>query len=180
MSYTPKVLDLTGQRFGRLTVIQKSLNKKQKTYWLCKCECGKEKEVQTSHLVNGLIKSCGCLHQDNKQSSKKVIDYRRRIKAALVEANMHKCACCGLEDEPIVYDFHHLNPESKLFGIGNGSITRNKQAYADEAKKCVMLCSNCHRKIENGLISQEGLKIIFDENKYYSVLENLINHNVYF
>lgn len=177
MSYTPKVLDLTGQKFGRLTVIQKSPNKKKKTYWLCKCECGKEKEVQTSHLTNGLIKSCGCLSKEIKQNSKNVIDFRRRIKIALVEANMHKCACCGLEDEPIVYDFHHLNPETKLFGIGNSSTTRSKQEYADEAKKCVMLCSNCHRKIENGLIPKDDLRIIFDESKYFSVLDSLIKHS---
>ena len=37
-----------------------------------------------------------------------------------------------------------------------------------------MLCANCHRKVEKGLISQDNLKIIFDENKYFQTLEELI------
>jgi hypothetical protein len=54
------------------------------------------------------------------------VDFRVRIKKALVEANGHKCACCGLVDDYVVYDFHHLNPETKSFGIGNNSTTRSK------------------------------------------------------
>lgn len=55
----PKALDLTGQKFGKLTVLSKSPSRNGKTYWLCKCECGIEKEVQTSHLRSGSIQSCG-------------------------------------------------------------------------------------------------------------------------
>lgn len=164
----PKALNLTNQTFGKLTAIERAPSRGGKTYWVCKCECGTIKEVQTSHLTNKTIQSCGC-----KSSGQKVIDFRVRIKKALVEANGHKCACCGLVDDYVVYDFHHLNPETKSFGIGNNSTTRSKQAYGDEAKKCVMLCSNCHRKVEKGLINQE-LEIVFDEDKYYQVLEELV------
>lgn len=69
----PKALDLTGQKFGKLTVISKSENKKGKTYWLCRCECGKEKEVQTSHLRSGATKSCGsfqCKEKREKRENK--------------------------------------------------------------------------------------------------------------
>lgn len=62
----PKALDLTGQKFGKLTVISKSPSRNGKTYWLCQCECGTQKEVQTSHLRSGTIKSCGS--QECKQS----------------------------------------------------------------------------------------------------------------
>lgn len=170
----PKALDLTNKKFGRLTAIQKASSKSNKTYWLCKCDCGNKKEIQTSHLTSGAIQSCGCLQEAIRNKSKKVIDFRVRIKIALVEANNHKCACCGLVDDYIVYDFHHLDPSQKLFGIGSNSSTRSKQSYADEAKKCVMLCANCHRKIEKGLILQDNLEIIFDENKYFQTLEELI------
>lgn len=174
----PKALDLTGQKFGRLTAIKKAPSRNKKTYWLCECECGNQKEVQTSHLMSGSIQSCGCLSQElkdrNKDSSgKKVIDFRVRVKQALVEANEHRCAYCGLVDDQVVYDFHHIDPSTKSFGIGNGSTTRSKQAYADEAKKCIMLCANCHRKVEKGLISVEDIEIIFNEQKYFSMLEAL-------
>ena len=61
-----KFLDLTGQRFGKLTVIKfskdvQSGNRKRK-YWLCQCDCGNTKEVRTDCLTSGNVKSCGCLH----------------------------------------------------------------------------------------------------------------------
>ena len=168
----PKAIDITNQKFGKLTAIQKTESRNGKTYWLCKCECGNEKEVQTSHLRNGSIQSCG---KCKKSSGQKVIAFRQRIKIALVEANGHKCAYCGLVDNPILYDFHHLNPKEKEFGLSNNSTTHSKATYAEEAKKCVMLCSNCHRRIENGLISVEDLNIVpFDENIYYQTIEDLI------
>lgn len=57
----PVALDLTGQKFGKLTAIRRADSRKGKTYWLCRCDCGNEKEIQTSHLRSGLIQSCGCL-----------------------------------------------------------------------------------------------------------------------
>ena len=57
----PKALDLTGQKFGKLTALKKVPSRNKKTYWLCECECGTQKEIQTSHLTSGFIKSCGCL-----------------------------------------------------------------------------------------------------------------------
>lgn len=58
-----KIIDLTGQRFGRLEVL--SLAKvERKTYWLCKCDCGKETISDSSSLRTGHKRSCGCLHDD--------------------------------------------------------------------------------------------------------------------
>lgn len=56
--------DLTGQRFGRLTVIKQAPNKAAKVAWLCKCDCGNEKRIQSGHLKSGSIQSCGCLVLD--------------------------------------------------------------------------------------------------------------------
>lgn len=56
-----KMIDLTGQRFGRLTVIKKSLiNAKSGSQWVCKCECGNITTVARCSLVSGHTKSCGC------------------------------------------------------------------------------------------------------------------------
>lgn len=57
----PKALDLTNQRFGRLVALEKAPSRNKKTYWKCRCDCGKIKEIQTSHLTSGAIQSCGCL-----------------------------------------------------------------------------------------------------------------------
>lgn len=60
-----KMDDLAGRQFGRLTVIEFAgthtapCGTKRKM-WRCKCECGKESIVNTSNLLNGTTKSCGC------------------------------------------------------------------------------------------------------------------------
>ncbi len=67
----PKLIDLTGQKFGRLTVIKRvypNLNKKGT--WLCKCICKTKKIIRGNDLIRGKIKSCDCLHK----GSQKVID----------------------------------------------------------------------------------------------------------
>ena len=54
--------DLTGRRFGRLTVIRRAENgKNYQTKWLCRCDCGNEVSVYRGNLKRGHTKSCGCL-----------------------------------------------------------------------------------------------------------------------
>lgn len=57
--------DITGKKFGKLTVIE-YIGKQEngKYYWKCKCDCGNETRAINSDLVNGHIKSCGCLKRD--------------------------------------------------------------------------------------------------------------------
>lgn len=56
--------DLTGQRFGRLTVLEFVSNDKPKSYWKCKCDCGKVVTVYVQDLKNGKTSSCGCLQRE--------------------------------------------------------------------------------------------------------------------
>ena len=61
-----KFIDLTGQRFGMLTVIgqgeSRVIGKRKvaKSYWKCQCDCGNIKEICGDNLRNGLTNSCGC------------------------------------------------------------------------------------------------------------------------
>ena len=61
-----KVIDITGQKFGRLTVTKRVFpnDKYRHSMWLCKCECGNEKIVNERSLKGGLTKSCGCLQKE--------------------------------------------------------------------------------------------------------------------
>lgn len=52
--------DITGEKFGRLTVLRVDKNVNGRYYWVCKCECGNEKSVRLSALVEGHTTSCGC------------------------------------------------------------------------------------------------------------------------
>lgn len=61
-----KFIDLTGQRFGRLTVLSRaedyvSPKGRHATRWLCKCDCGKIKTIHGTSLKQGLSTSCGCI-----------------------------------------------------------------------------------------------------------------------
>lgn len=71
-----RFIDLTGKRFNKLTAIKRVKTpenvKGKRTYWLCKCDCGREKIVWGCHLTLGRIKSCGCLLKESK--SKQIKD----------------------------------------------------------------------------------------------------------
>lgn len=72
MEYMSKLIDLTGQKFGRLTVLYKDNDRKTNSgsYWICKCECGKEKSVRSSSLRRGEIVSCGCYRMEKTMKTK--------------------------------------------------------------------------------------------------------------
>jgi len=57
------LINVTGNRFGRLVAIRRHHIKNKKAYWLCKCDCGREHIANVAHLRNGDTKSCGCLHR---------------------------------------------------------------------------------------------------------------------
>jgi len=60
----PKLIDLTGNTFGRLTVIERAENAGKTTRWKCQCECGAETIVRQPDLKSGRTSSCGCLFSE--------------------------------------------------------------------------------------------------------------------
>jgi hypothetical protein len=52
--------DLTGQRFGKLTVLERAPNRGHLAYWHCECDCGNRKEVQQGNMLAGNTNSRGC------------------------------------------------------------------------------------------------------------------------
>ena len=65
-AYSTKRLNLTGQRFGMLTVLRRVENIGRDTAWLCRCDCGSELVVRTSYLRRGTTHSCGCDFREDK------------------------------------------------------------------------------------------------------------------
>ena len=55
-----KALELTGQRFGKLSVLSRAGSKNGKSVWLCRCDCGKQLIVSGNHLTRNIARSCGC------------------------------------------------------------------------------------------------------------------------
>lgn len=83
--------DITGQRFGSLVAI-KPTDKRKHGYivWVCKCDCGKEVEVCSSHLTNGYIKSCGCSRIKHGQSYKRLYHIWQSMKQRCYNPNMKR------------------------------------------------------------------------------------------
>ena len=76
--------------------------------------------------------------------------WRARIKDRLVIAFGGACGACKSVFHNVLYDFHHLDSDEKDFTISSRGVSEQK--VADEAEKCVMLCSHCHRLFHAGLI----------------------------
>ena len=60
-----RLIDLTGQRFGRLTVLHREpVGLSRSPRWVCRCDCGEVRTVLGPHLRSGVTRSCGCLHRE--------------------------------------------------------------------------------------------------------------------
>lgn len=63
--HKPKYEDLTGQRFGKLVVIEEcGISNKRNQIWKCKCDCGNFVNVEAYRLKNNTTKSCGCFQKE--------------------------------------------------------------------------------------------------------------------
>lgn len=61
-----KIIDITGQTFGRLTVLSLAGRSNAEALWLCRCACGNTKEIRSYYLRSGTSKSCGCYQIENR------------------------------------------------------------------------------------------------------------------
>jgi transposase len=75
---------------------------------------------------------------------------RRKLKAILVGEAGGRCCICGYDRHPAALHFHHVDPTLKRMGVSAGGMSYSLEALRAEARKCVLLCSNCHAEVENG------------------------------
>ena len=74
------VLDLTGEKFGKLTVLKRDgSTKNDNALWLCQCECGNNTIANGTSLKRGDDVSCGCLRQKQINNAKKVLTIDKSI-----------------------------------------------------------------------------------------------------
>lgn len=134
--------DLTGMRFGRLTVLYRnnSLTKKYKNgygyYWHCLCDCGTEKDVSDNKLKNGKTKSCGCLKREKTIERNKRHGLRRTrlynvyytMRARCLNPNNHEYENYGGRGIKICDEWLVEN------GIKNFYEWANQNGYVEDAK----------------------------------------------
>jgi len=85
--------------------------------------------------------------KQRQRNSTRVAEQREKIRAYKLT---HPCTCG--EKEPVCLEFHHLLPGEKDFQMSNVG-TLSWARILQEIQKCVVVCSNCHKKIHAGIIS---------------------------
>ena len=97
-------IDITGNTYNRLTVLEEVLPRQKPAKWLCQCSCGNKKSVIGASLKNGSTKSCGCLHiETNKKQFTKHGEYKGKL-YAIHRAIIQRCT----------------NPNHKTFNLYGG------------------------------------------------------------
>lgn len=156
--------DLTGQKFGRLSVIKKidirdSSNIKR-ILWLCKCDCGNERTLLSNQLITGNTKSCGCYNREKMlkpygEATKNIRynDYKTRsIKKNIIfslskekffEIITDNCFYCGAEPLTIIKSKYN-NGDFACNGIDR---INNNEGYTD--KNVVTCCKICNQAKSN-------------------------------
>ena len=103
------------------------------------------------------------------RNSRKVMRYRRAMKARLIEYKGGKCQLCGYNKPfPSAYHFHHRDPLTKSFNLSAKGCTLKFETLQKEADKCDLLCSNCHAELHD----------IQYQNNEYLKKDELINRNL--
>jgi hypothetical protein len=61
------------------------------------------------------------------------------------------CRLCGYDRCPGALQFHHLDPGEKACAIADSGVARSLERAREEARKCVLVCANCHAELEAGI-----------------------------
>jgi len=126
--------------------------------------CGKDFEAKRSDRIF-CSKLCGVRDWERRSPKRAarpehVRQFRRRIKLKAIEYKGGKCVICGYHRCITAMKFHHLDPNTKEFGISRYGVTRSWEAVKAELDKCILVCGNCHDEIH------EGVTIIPEEVKF--------------
>lgn len=104
------------------------------------------------HNTRNLNKdTTAALEKRRKRSVVATTKRRHKLKQMAIEYKGAKCSICGYEKCKAALEFHHIDPSTKNFGIASQGFTHNWEYLKIELDKCVLLCANCHREVEQGI-----------------------------
>jgi 5-methylcytosine-specific restriction endonuclease McrA len=159
--------DLSGQRFGRLTVVERKLpTAGHLAKWVCACDCGAVCDVRSDHLSLGMVRSCGCFSTESKQSRRGEFapNWNSRLtenerlqghhvsgmynwKRIVKDRDNHTCQVCGNRGTHA----HHLD-----------SFREHPESRTDPCNG-VTLCADCHKRFHTIYGRSKTTRVQFDE-----------------
>lgn len=128
----------------------------------CRVEKPHSEYHKSSKMKDGVQSSCkSCMAESYKRSRMQRYDHYKFIAKQRGNRNVElfsqwkakQCCCkCG-ESEASCLDLHHLDPSEKEVTVSNVTRYWSWDRLMKEVDKCIVVCSNCHRKIHAGIIS---------------------------
>jgi len=181
-----RIIIQVGQRFGKLVTVKRVEKpehlKTKREYWLCKCDCGNEKIINSSSLKDGMTKSCGCLRNENVSKKAKTLygtasfnqlygSYKRNAKARnylfeltkeyVKKITKQNCFYCGAEPNQTI-----KNKFDNGDYIYNG-IDRIDSLKGYTVDNVVPCCGRCNEA-----------KMSESQQDFLSWVERVYNHSV--
>lgn len=106
------------------------------------------KECKSTYMRKYINKNKAFLNDRRKNETRiKRKEHKERILKYF--GGYLRCTGCGIEDKCYsIYDFHHIDPSTKIFEIPTG-YRMGWEKVVEELSKCIILCANCHRKEHN-------------------------------
>ncbi len=166
----PPLINLTGQRFGRLVVLERDGTRSRRTTWLCQCECGNTHVTTTSYLRSDAPHSCGCLVKEKRERAKwKHGQYGTRLYH--IWDNMKRRCNSSQRPDFFRYGGRGITLCSEWFefrpfydwAIANGYNDRlqidradNNKGYSPDNCRWVTGKANCRNKRTNRFITYNG------------------------
>jgi 5-methylcytosine-specific restriction endonuclease McrA len=95
---------------------------------------------------------------------------KENYRTKCIEFGGGECVFCGYKKCRRALHFHHVDPKTKMFGLGGRGHTTMEKAKVEMAK-CILVCANCHSEIHDGLITQEAVLEKFSSTKCWPVAE---------
>lgn len=107
--------DLTGRRFGRITVLEYTgeATSSRRSIWRCRCDCGTVFETSSDSLIRGCTRSCGCLRKENARRNCPAMHRVTRIPVVV------------LAPSGIRHHFASMNEAARWLGCVPSTIARN-------------------------------------------------------
>lgn len=153
----PAFIDLTSNKYGRLTVISRAVNSSDnRTSWLCLCDCGNKSIVRGNYLKSGKTSSCGCYQKERAKENR--TKHGRSYKPPYTR-EIHIQRKYGLSWDAYLMMLNNQNNKCFICDYEFGA--KKGDCYVDHCHKTNivrgLLCQNCNTGLGNFRDNSERL-----------------------
>ena len=186
-----KFRDLTGQRFGRLTVIERAPDKttgsKPKVMWRCRCDCGNDVVVWTSSLARGTTVSCGCKKRKHGYAHKeRLYETWKNMKRRCNDPQNKRYAQYGGRGIKVCPEWEHDYLAFRSWAVSAGyqdNLTIDRidvnKGYFPENCRWVTPDEQMNNMTKNHMISYHGKRLSMSQwAKEFGLTYGAMNHRI--